>query len=143
MNQTQDADGVAETGHITIAVSMTIWVFLVVIAWGLIGYQIHREGKRRLADLENGSAAQVGPIDGDIPLENVLNGTSEARSSFASWSETQDSGKAKGAMARDSQGSDEGPPIRDFFHKIAKVSRINALYSRPHVLDSIASDPDI
>ncbi|KAJ8131895.1 hypothetical protein O1611_g1728 [Lasiodiplodia mahajangana] len=118
MNETQDAHSVAEMGRLTVAVSMTTWTFLVVIAWGLIGYEIHRARKRCLTDLENGAPALVGTVDGDVPLENVLQGTrysempTPAKSSFGSWSETQ---------PRDSQGSGEGPPIRDFFHKITKV----------------------
>ncbi|KAI1125513.1 hypothetical protein F5Y10DRAFT_246953 [Nemania abortiva] len=127
MNQTQDVSRVADIGHTTIAASMTTWAFLVLIAWGLIGYQLHRERKRRLADLENGTP--VGLVDGDVPLEDVLkgpngSGTHSVRvteSSFGSWSRTQQ------AATRESQGESQGssgaPRARSLFRRMVSNIR--------------------
>ncbi|KAI0875939.1 hypothetical protein GGS24DRAFT_453435 [Hypoxylon argillaceum] len=131
----RDATDVAQTGHTAIAASMIVFTILCLITWSLIGFQILRARKQRLADLENGT--EVGPIDPNIPLEDVLQGSKYSDmkpvpvrvTSLGSWPLTQGtegtpepapSSSSKSGIARDSQWYAEERPVRYFFHKIGK-----------------------
>ncbi|KAI0451363.1 hypothetical protein F5B21DRAFT_384204 [Xylaria acuta] len=135
MSQKRHTDGLAGSGHLTIVVSMIIFVVLLLIIWALMGFQIYRLRMQRLADLESGIAAEVGTIDGDVPLDNILKGTrysqvQSARASGSSWASlavTHETHKgssnksSKSGVPRTSQWYREERPVSYFFYKICGV----------------------
>ncbi|KAI8953124.1 hypothetical protein F4801DRAFT_538529 [Xylaria longipes] len=114
---------------------MIIFVALLLLVWALMGFQIYCLHKQRLADIESVVAVEIGPIDGDIPLDNVLKSTrysqvQSARASVSSWaSSAMAHGTRKGSsntssksdVPRDSQWYRTERPVRYFFYKICGV----------------------
>ncbi|KAI1738687.1 hypothetical protein F4680DRAFT_449803 [Xylaria scruposa] len=72
MGYRRDTSSPAGSGHLAIIVSTIVFVLLLLIAWALMGFQLYQLRQQRLADLESGVA--VGPIAGDVPLDDVLKG---------------------------------------------------------------------
>ncbi|KAI0467668.1 hypothetical protein F4859DRAFT_525097 [Xylaria cf. heliscus] len=135
MSQQRRTADLSGSGHLTIIVSMVIFVSLILIIWTLMGLQLYYLRRQRLADLEMGVAAKIGPIDGDVPLDNVLKSmrysqvqsARENRFSLASSTATYEIRKGSFETPsninapRDSQWNSEERPISYFFDKVNGV----------------------
>ncbi|KAI1200692.1 hypothetical protein F5X97DRAFT_292612 [Nemania serpens] len=132
MSQSRDVADLSGTGHTAIVASMVVFVILTVVIWAVMGLQIYRTHKQRLADLESGAQLRGGLVDGSLPLEDVLKGTKHAhvpsarasRSSRTSWSETQEpleNQSSRSGTPSDTRWYAEERPIRFVFHKIRRM----------------------
>ncbi|KAI0442923.1 hypothetical protein F4803DRAFT_550641 [Xylaria telfairii] len=116
-------DSLAGSGHLTIVVTMIIFVSLLLILWTLMALQILGLREQYVADLEKAAKRGVGPIDGDVPLEDVLQTQRYTQSSWASSTATQQTSKgsskpsSKSNMTRDSQWYREERPFRYFLYR--------------------------
>ncbi|KAF2963416.1 hypothetical protein GQX73_g10147 [Xylaria multiplex] len=131
MNKRDSAD-VAKTGHTAVVASMIVFVILLLIMWGLMGFQIHLQHKQRRADLEHGHGVSL--VSDDLPLDDILRnaGNPEAQPgrtseiSVGTWSATatEISGttkSSKSGIPKDSQWYAEERPVRYFFHKVVNM----------------------
>ncbi|KAH8161982.1 hypothetical protein CIB48_g6277 [Xylaria polymorpha] len=120
-------DSLAGSGHLTIVVTMVIFVSLLLILWALMGLQILVLREQYVVDLERAARNGVGPVGGDVPLEDVLKNQGHFRSSWASSAATQETGKgsskpsSKSDMPHDSQWYREERPFRYFLFRMFGV----------------------